>query len=218
MTKITETMVKAYATPVPRYTSYPTAPHFHDGVRTDKVSSWMAALPETEAISLYLHIPFCDRMCWFCGCHTQHVERYDPVSFYLKSLYKEIALVSERIGRRQKVARIHLGGGSPSIHRSNWRAEISMSARGAMFVIRKWCVRFETKWSDMVIIHWPLSPCMTNPFNGALNERVLTLLVSAGNILTNGKTYICKTRALSYLSPLCRLTSFWPSVNSRFRK
>ena len=129
MSKINEAMVQAYAAPVPRYTSYPTAPHFHDGMGAGRVSSWMAALPETEAISLYLHIPFCDRMCWFCGCHTQHVERYDPVSSYLKSLYKEIALVSERIGRRQKVARIHLGGGSPSMLKSEDLIEFQLTLR-----------------------------------------------------------------------------------------
>lgn len=126
---ITKDTIKAYAAPVPRYTSYPTAPHFNDGVGIDKVSSWMAALPETETISLYLHIPFCDRMCWFCGCHTQHVERYDPVSSYLKSLYKEIALVSEGIGRRQKVARIHLGGGSPSMLRREDLNELQLTLR-----------------------------------------------------------------------------------------
>jgi oxygen-independent coproporphyrinogen-3 oxidase len=115
MTDMPEDIIRAYAAPVPRYTSYPTAPHFHEVVGPELVFSWMASLPETEAISLYLHIPFCDRMCWFCGCHTQHVEKYDPVSLYMETLYKEIALVSGHIGRRQKVARIHLGGGSPSM-------------------------------------------------------------------------------------------------------
>lgn len=115
MPLISDDLIHAYAAPVPRYTSYPTAPHFHEGIGSETVSSWMAAIPESEDISIYVHIPFCDRMCWFCGCHTQHVERYDPVKLYLKSLYAEIAVVASKIGRRQTVSRVHLGGGSPSL-------------------------------------------------------------------------------------------------------
>jgi len=115
MTLISDDLIRAYAAPVPRYTSYPAAPHFHEGIGSETISSWMSTIPETDAISLYVHIPFCDRMCWFCGCHTQHVERYDPVKLYLKSLYAEIALVASKIGRQQTVARAHLGGGSPSL-------------------------------------------------------------------------------------------------------
>ncbi|WP_298917427.1 oxygen-independent coproporphyrinogen III oxidase [uncultured Algimonas sp.] len=117
MTTFPAELILDYSAPVPRYTSYPTAPNFTDAVNSQNVSSWMSALPADEAVSLYIHVPFCDRLCWFCGCHTQHVKRYDPVRRYLDSLYREIALVSDTIGRRQLVRQLHLGGGSPSLLR-----------------------------------------------------------------------------------------------------
>lgn len=108
-------MVEAYAAPVPRYTSYPTAPNFHTGIQGEQVQIWLQDIPEDEAVSLYIHIPFCDRLCWFCGCHTKHVQKYAPIHHYLQLVYREITLVARKIGRRQSVSRLHLGGGSPSL-------------------------------------------------------------------------------------------------------
>ena len=73
------------ATPVPRYTSYPTAPHFHTGIDRDTYAGWLAELPSDMPLSLYMHVPFCDRLCWFCGCHTKQVLRYDPIAAYLRA-------------------------------------------------------------------------------------------------------------------------------------
>lgn len=108
-------LVEKYSTPVPRYTSYPTAPHFHAGIDTKTYARWLAALPERATISLYLHIPYCDRLCWFCGCHTKHTLRYEPVADYLLALYDEIAWVSRQLRGHGKVTAIHLGGGSPTL-------------------------------------------------------------------------------------------------------
>jgi oxygen-independent coproporphyrinogen-3 oxidase len=52
---------------VPRYTSYPTAPHMHAGIGAETAGRWLAAIPPATPLSLYLHIPFCDTLCWFCG-------------------------------------------------------------------------------------------------------------------------------------------------------
>ena len=90
-------LVEKYSTPVPRYTSYPTAPHFHAGIDTKTYARWLAALPERATLSLYLHIPYCDRLCWFCGCHTKHTLRYEPVADYLLALYDEIAWISRQL-------------------------------------------------------------------------------------------------------------------------
>lgn len=60
---------------VPRYTSYPTAPHFHHGVDGTLFSRWLKDVAPNEEISLYIHIPFCDRLCWFCACHTKMTRR-----------------------------------------------------------------------------------------------------------------------------------------------
>lgn len=100
--------------PVPRYTSYPTAPHFHAGIDAATYQRWLADLPAEATLSLYLHVPFCDRLCWFCGCHTRQVARYAPVAAYVEALAREIQVVGRRAGERPVTA-IHLGGGSPSL-------------------------------------------------------------------------------------------------------
>jgi len=106
---------RAIETNVPRYTSYPTAPHFHSGVKTKVVANWLDAIPEGDALSLYLHIPYCDRLCWFCACHTKQTLRYAPVSAYLEALHAEIRTIGERIAGRATVRAIHWGGGSPTM-------------------------------------------------------------------------------------------------------
>ena len=103
------------ARPVPRYTSYPTAPHFHDGIGTADYARWLGELPAATALSLYVHIPFCDRLCWFCGCQTKQVLRYDPIAAYLPSVHREIDTIAGLLHARGLVASLHLGGGSPSM-------------------------------------------------------------------------------------------------------
>lgn len=99
----------------PRYTSYPTAPHFHGGIDAATVQGWIAAIPRDERLSLYVHIPFCDRLCWFCACHTKQTHRYAPVAAFLKSLHAEIRTVGALVGARATVAALHFGGGSPTL-------------------------------------------------------------------------------------------------------
>lgn len=111
----TTELVNRYSTPVPRYTSYPTAPHFHPGITPKIYASWLSDLPADATLSLYLHIPYCDRLCWFCGCHTKHTLRYEPVADYLLALRAEIDWVSAQLDGRGKVTAIHLGGGSPTL-------------------------------------------------------------------------------------------------------
>lgn len=111
-------LVERYATPVPRYTSYPTAPHFHAGITTDIYAGWLREIPASATISLYFHIPYCDRLCWFCGCHTKHTLRYEPIASYLTALHAEIDWIAEQLGGRGRVTAIHLGGGSPTMLKS----------------------------------------------------------------------------------------------------
>ena len=103
------------AGPAPRYTSYPTAPHFHDGIDGARYAEWLATLPAGARLSLYVHIPFCDTLCWFCGCHTKETRRYDPVAAYLVPLKKEIDLIAGNLPEKVAVDQIHWGGGSPTI-------------------------------------------------------------------------------------------------------
>ncbi|MBJ3783167.1 oxygen-independent coproporphyrinogen III oxidase [Devosia sediminis] len=115
MSSDTRDLVERYSLPVPRYTSYPTAPHFHGGVDAKTYARWLGELHADATLSLYLHIPYCDRLCWFCGCHTKHTLRYEPVAAYLKALYAEIDWVSAKLAGRGRVTAIHLGGGSPTL-------------------------------------------------------------------------------------------------------
>jgi oxygen-independent coproporphyrinogen-3 oxidase len=70
--------------PLPRYTSYPTAPHFGACVNGETYRQWLAGLAADEPVSLYLHVPFCRSMCWYCGCHTTITARDEPIARYLE--------------------------------------------------------------------------------------------------------------------------------------
>ncbi|MBF9035301.1 oxygen-independent coproporphyrinogen III oxidase [Rhodobacterales bacterium HKCCE2091] len=102
-------------TRVPRYTSYPPANHFGSGVGAAEYGDWLAAVPADEAVSLYVHVPFCRRLCHFCACRTQGTRTAAPVDRYLDHLEREIALVADRLPGRMSVGHLHLGGGTPTI-------------------------------------------------------------------------------------------------------
>lgn len=106
---------KYAARQIPRYTSYPTAPHFNSGVSAATYRKWLGELGEDQTLSLYLHIPFCRSMCWYCGCHTKVTKRYDPVADYTEHLAREIDIVAGAIDARPAVTHVHWGGGSPTI-------------------------------------------------------------------------------------------------------
>lgn len=108
-------LVSKYAGNVPRYTSYPTAPHFTDAIGPDDYAQWLSSLNAADNLSLYIHIPYCDRLCWFCACHTKQTLKYAPVSAYLEALRAEIRTVGALVGDGAKVKSIHLGGGSPTL-------------------------------------------------------------------------------------------------------
>ena len=110
-----EILVEKLKKPTPRYTSYPTAPHFSEDVGAAQYGEWLGALPAGSSVSLYLHIPFCDRLCWFCGCTTKQTRQYKPIERYLESLYKEIATVGALASDTAVVTALHLGGGSPTM-------------------------------------------------------------------------------------------------------
>lgn len=102
------------ATPVPRYTSFPTAAEFGDDVGPRDLEAALAAVGEDEAVSLYLHIPYCREICWYCGCNTGAANRSGRVSAYLQRLGEEVDLVARQLAGRGRVRRIAWGGGSPN--------------------------------------------------------------------------------------------------------
>jgi oxygen-independent coproporphyrinogen-3 oxidase len=99
---------------IPRYTSYPTAPHFSAAVGPTSYRDWLQALSETARLSLYLHVPFCKTLCWYCGCHTSMTRHREPIEQYMRILQQEIAQVAD-LGGSHRVAHIHWGGGTPTI-------------------------------------------------------------------------------------------------------
>jgi oxygen-independent coproporphyrinogen-3 oxidase len=108
-------LLSRYDQRVPRYTSYPTAPQFHAGVQEAAYRRWLAELDAAEPLSVYVHVPFCDSLCWFCGCHTKIVRRHAPVAAYLDVLLREIELVAGALPGRLPVCHLHLGGGTPTM-------------------------------------------------------------------------------------------------------
>lgn len=99
----------------PRYTSYPTAPHFNNEITSDVYKSWLKTIADNENISLYFHIPFCEKLCHYCGCHTKIVNYEDPIINYVEHLIMELELLSQTLTKKHNVIHIHFGGGTPTI-------------------------------------------------------------------------------------------------------
>ncbi len=109
---------------VPRYTSYPTAPHFSDAVGPETYAQWLGALKPEADLSLYIHVPYCTEICLYCGCHTKAVRRREPIDRYAERLIGEIEHVAQALGRR-RVTHLHWGGGTPSILGPRWLTAIA---------------------------------------------------------------------------------------------
>ncbi len=100
---------------VPRYTSYPTAPHFHTGITPAIYENWLQSIDAEDHTSLYIHIPYCHEMCWYCGCHTKISKRYQPIQNYVQTLRAEIALIAKSLKTKPLLTHLHWGGGTPTI-------------------------------------------------------------------------------------------------------
>lgn len=100
---------------VPRYTSYPTAPHFKPSIDEAIYTNWLAKSAPDTATSLYLHVPYCRAICAYCGCFTKASQKDRPILGYGKLLAKEIELVSDHLPSRLPVKHMHWGGGTPSL-------------------------------------------------------------------------------------------------------
>ncbi|MBE2191396.1 MAG: oxygen-independent coproporphyrinogen III oxidase [Alphaproteobacteria bacterium] len=100
---------------VPRYTSYPAAPVFQAGFPAETVTNWVDVLPQNSNLSLYVHIPFCPKLCHYCGCFTHITSRYAPVEDYVHLVRREIASMGRRMQNKHIVTHLHFGGGSPTM-------------------------------------------------------------------------------------------------------
>jgi oxygen-independent coproporphyrinogen-3 oxidase len=100
--------------PVPRYTSYPTAAEFNDAVGPDELCRALDLVGEKDRLSLYVHIPYCQEICWYCGCNTGVAHRPQRLAHYMEALDLEVRLIAQRLAGRGQVSHIAFGGGSPN--------------------------------------------------------------------------------------------------------
>jgi oxygen-independent coproporphyrinogen-3 oxidase len=98
-------------------------------------ADWLQAIPAHATASLYLHVPFCRVMCWYCGCNTTVAKRDEPIAVYESALRCEIDLVTRQIGRRLPVGHIHFGGGTPTIMAPESFTDLVGSLRQSFFVL-----------------------------------------------------------------------------------
>ncbi len=114
---------------VPRYTSYPTAPHFSQDVQAPEFLQWVQAIPKGDQISLYLHVPFCRRLCWFCACRTQGTSTDAPVAAYVETLKAELDLLGQHLPGGVRLSRLHWGGGTPTLLSPDLMRELAAKVR-----------------------------------------------------------------------------------------
>ncbi|AXG75193.1 oxygen-independent coproporphyrinogen III oxidase [Flavobacterium arcticum] len=112
-------IIQKYNVPGPRYTSYPTVPYWEEDSFT--TGQWIQTMQQafnesnaTEGISLYIHLPFCESMCTFCGCNKRITKRHDVEEVYINAVLKEWALYCEMLPETPKIKELHLGGGTPT--------------------------------------------------------------------------------------------------------
>lgn len=144
-----EDIITKLSANVPRYTSYPTAPNFSPGLGPLLVEKMHASIETGEPISIYIHIPYCDRLCWFCACHTKQTKSYAPISIYIETLLEEIELHRRALSRSFEVAQIHFGGGSPSMLKSEDFIELSKKLRNSFRITEKTEISIEIDPNDM---------------------------------------------------------------------
>ena len=117
---------------VPRYTSYPTAPHFGTSVGPSDFTRWIGEIQPGSQISLYLHVPFCRRLCWFCACRTQGTQSEAPVAAYMETLKTELALLGAQLPDGVRLSRLHWGGGTPTLMSAPMMTELAGAVKAAV--------------------------------------------------------------------------------------
>ncbi|HWK95006.1 MAG TPA: oxygen-independent coproporphyrinogen III oxidase [Pseudolabrys sp.] len=137
---------------VPRYTSYPSAPHFSAAVGPTDYRAWLDALPQGAPISLYVHVPFCTELCFYCGCNTRAVRRRGPVDAYAEQLIAEIKLLESLNGAR--LTHLHWGGGTPSILGRQWLETITaqLAAQFDLSALKEHAIELDPRRLDRDVV------------------------------------------------------------------
>ncbi len=113
------TLIEKYNIPIPRYTSYPTVPYWQDNMLDEK--DWQEQIFKAihngqtdRGVSLYIHLPFCEQLCTYCGCNKRITKNHNVESVYLEALFKEWEAYKKIFGNKLRIQEIHLGGGTPT--------------------------------------------------------------------------------------------------------
>ena len=119
MVNMRDSLIQKYNVPGPRYTSYPTVPYWEEAQFA--LEQWKQTLKtsfaesnSTEGISLYIHLPFCESLCTFCGCHKRVTKKHEMEQPYIQAVLKEWSLYCEWLEEKPRIKEIHLGGGTPT--------------------------------------------------------------------------------------------------------
>jgi oxygen-independent coproporphyrinogen III oxidase len=145
---MTPDLVRRMSSPVPRYTSYPTAASFTPSVGAGRFAQSLATLPASATLSLYVHIPFCAKLCWYCGCNTKVVHGAEAVTRYLAALKSEMAAVAAKLGATRRVSHLHWGGGSPNFLTPAQIIEVAGAIREhfALAPAAEFAVEIDPRW------------------------------------------------------------------------
>ncbi len=130
MAPTTPELLQKYSVPGPRYTSYPTAPYFHTGFGEAEWTEALAAPAADRGLSLYAHIPFCDSLCYYCGCNMVATRDYSKTRPYLAALDQEMTRTAALVDPTRVVRQLHWGGGTPTyLHPDDIRRLMAMMRR-----------------------------------------------------------------------------------------
>src|SRR4051812_13476364 len=118
MTSVSPELLRRFDVPGPRYTSYPTADRFVEAFTARQLAEALAQRRAGPAravpLSLYVHIPFCESLCYYCACNKIITKKHERGAAYLEVLAREADLYTRQLGAGQTVTQLHLGGGSPT--------------------------------------------------------------------------------------------------------
>ena len=129
-----EALLRRFDTPGPRYTSYPTADRFVDAFPVDTVQQALRRRAAGAPLSVYVHIPFCESVCYYCACNKVVTRHHERAAEYLDALETEVALIEASAGPAQAVSQLHFGGGSPTFLSDDELARVVAALRRAFAV------------------------------------------------------------------------------------
>ena len=130
--EISEALIRKFDTLGPRYTSYPTADRFNTGFTEQSYIGHLeqrVGKPDNPPLSIYVHLPFCESLCYFCACNKIITKEHSRIAEYLRYLDKEMALVAAHLGSDRKAVQLHLGGGSPTFLTADELSELMAIVR-----------------------------------------------------------------------------------------